>query len=228
MLTRRYMVAGLLAGTTLAGCASFGAGGLDLVAAIKRLLGIASKNAMARLASPGGFLDNAATRIGLGDILGGRAGSALLVLNQLGVLSAVEGRLNRAAESAAGKVAPWIAEGVQGLAIQDAAAIINGPGDGATQLLKAAVMNRLRQEVSGALGGAFQALDVLGPLAGAAGINIGALGLGGLNVASLTQGATDRISDAVFGSIAREEQAIRANPAATGDPLIIAAFAPRG
>jgi Protein of unknown function (DUF4197) len=219
-MNRRALVASMLAGTALASCASIGSMGVNLVDAIKRLLGISAKNGLAKLASQGGFLNNAASKIGLGDVLGGSNGSAaMLVLSQLGVLGGIEAKVNQAAESAVGKIAPWVADSISGLSIADANAIINGPGDAATNLLKTAISSRLQSELGGAVGGALQALNVLGPLAGMAGINIG-----GLNLGNLTQGVTGKASNAIFNAIASEERAIRANPSATGDPLIIAAF----
>jgi hypothetical protein len=111
---------------------------------------------------------------------------------------------------------------VKDMSIADAASIINGPGDAATNLLKTAVGNKLQSELGGLVGGALQAMNVLGPVMGAAGIN-----LGGLNLGNLTNGVTQKAGNVIFGSIANEERAIRANPQATGNSTIIAAFAGR-
>ena len=227
MIRRRQFLVTLAAGTALASCAGMGglgSMGVNLVDAIKRLLGISAKNGLAKLASSGGFLNNTATKIGLSDVLGNNGSAVMLMLNQFGVLGGIEQRINQAAESAVAKVAPWVADSISSLSIADAQAVINGPGDAGTNLLKAAISSRLQSELGGAVGGALKALDVLGPLAGAAGINLGGLNMGGLNLGSLTNGLTGKVSNAIFGAIADEERAIRANPQATGDPLIIAAF----
>jgi hypothetical protein len=214
-------VAALAASSSLSACAGMGGlGGVNLVEAIKQLLLLSSQRGLTKLASDGGFLNNAAAKIGMGDVLGnGNMGAALAVLNQFGVLGGVENGLNRAAEQAAGKIAPWVADGVKGMSIGDAAAIVNGPGDAATNLLKTAIGNKLQSELGGLVGGALQALNVLGPLIGAAGIN-----LGGLNLGNLTQGVTQKAGNVIFGAIADEERLIRANPMATGNSTIIAAF----
>jgi hypothetical protein len=223
-MDRRAFVLAALASSSLSACAGMGGlGGLNLVEAIKQLLLLSTQRGLGKLASDGGFLNNAASKIGLGDALGGgNMGTALAVLNQMGVLSSVEVGLNKAAEQAAGKIAPWIADGVKGMSINDAASIINGPGDAATNLLKTAIGNKLQSELGGLVGGALQALNVLGPILGATGINIG-----GLNLGNLTNGVTQKASSAIFSAIANEERIIRANPQATGNADIIAAFAGR-
>ncbi len=223
-MDRRKFILAALTTSSLSACAGMGGlGGVNLVDAIKQLLLLSTQRGLGKLASDGGFLNNAAAKIGMGDVLAnGNMGTALAVLNQLGVLGGVERGLNAAAEQAAGKIAPWIADGVKGMSINDAASIINGPGDAATNLLKTAIGNKLQGELGGLVGGALQALNVLGPVMGAVGINIG-----GLNLGNLTNGVTQKASAAIFGAIANEERAIRANPQATGNADIIAAFAGR-
>jgi Protein of unknown function (DUF4197) len=224
IMDRRGFVLAALATSSLAACAGMGGlGGVNLVEAIKQLLLLSTQRGLGKLASDGGFLNNAAAKIGMGDVLGnGNMGTALAVLNQMGVLGGVETGLNRAAEQAAGKIAPWIADGVKTMSINDAASIINGPGDAATNLLKTAIGNKLQSQLGGLVGGALQAMNVLGPLMGAAGINIG-----GLNLGNLTNGVTQKAGNVIFGAIASEERAIRANPQATGNAAIMGAFAGR-
>jgi Protein of unknown function (DUF4197) len=224
IMNRRHFVLATLATSSLTACASTGGlGGINLVEAIKQLLLLSTQRGLGKLASDGGFLNNAANKIGIGDVLNnGKMGTALAVLNQLGVLNGVETGLNRAAEQAAGKIAPWIADGVKSMSIADAASIINGPGDAATNLLKIALGNKLQSELGGLVGGAVQALNVLGPLMGAVGIN-----LGGLNLGDLTGSLTQKAGNVIFSAIANEERTIRANPQATGNASIIAAFAGR-
>jgi hypothetical protein len=112
---------------------------------------------------------------------------------------------------------------VKSMSITDAASIINGPGDAATNLLKTAVGNKLQGELGGIIGGAMQTMNVLGPLMNTVGINIG-----GLNLGDITAGVTQKASNAIFGAIANEERAIRANPLETGNADIIGAFGRRG
>jgi hypothetical protein len=223
-MDRRGFILSAAAISSLTACAGMGGlGSLNLVEAIKQLLLLSSQRGLSKLASNGGFLNNAATKIGMGDVLDtGKMSAVLMVLNQLGVLNGVEQGMNKAAEQAAGKIAPWIADGVKGMSITDAASIINGPGDAATNLLKTAVGNKLQSELGGLVGGALQAMNVLGPLLGASGINIG-----GLNLGNITNGITQKAGTAIFGAIAQEERFIRANPQATGNADIIAAFARR-
>jgi hypothetical protein len=46
----------------------------------------------------------------------------------------------------------------------------------------------------------------------------------GIDFAGLRADVSRKASDAIYRAIGREEAAIRANPAATGDPLITAVF----
>ncbi len=225
-MDRRYFILASLATSSLSlgACAGMGGpGSVNLVEAIKQLLLLSTQRGLGKLASVGGFLNNGATKIGMKDALGGNEmGAVLAALNQLGVLNGVETGLNRAAEQAADKIAPWIADGVKGMNISDAASIINGPGDAATNLLKTALGNKLQSELGGLVSGALQTLNVLGPLMGAVGINIG-----GLNIGDLVGGVTNKVGNVIFGAIATEERAIRANPQSTGNATIIAAFVGR-
>jgi hypothetical protein len=224
-LQRRSFILAALATTSLSACANMGGlGGTNLVEAIKQLLLLSTQRSLSKLGSEGGFLNNAAAKIGMGDVLNSNSmGSALALMNQLGLLNGVERGINKAAEQAAGKIAPWIADGVKSMSITDAASIINGPGDAATNLLKTAVGNKLQGELGGIIGGAMQTMNVLGPLMNTVGINIG-----GLNLGDITAGVTQKASNAIFGAIANEERAIRANPLETGNADIIGAFGRRG
>lgn len=46
----------------------------------------------------------------------------------------------------------------------------------------------------------------------------------GIDFAGLRDDVTQKASDGIYRAIATEEAAIRANPSATGDPLLIALF----
>ncbi|MFA9200060.1 MAG: DUF4197 family protein, partial [Cypionkella sp.] len=48
--------------------------------------------------------------------------------------------------------------------------------------------------------------------------------LTGVDVAGAARNVAARVDDVIWGEIAREESAIRANPEATRDPLIMGAF----
>jgi len=52
--------------------------------------------------------------------------------------------------------------------------------------------------------------------------------LTGVDIAEAAERLAHIIEDAIWGEIAREEAAIRANPAASGDPLLISVFGAGG
>jgi hypothetical protein len=219
MLTRRNLLA---AGTVLplAGCATMGGLGANLSGAIQELLKLASTRAVSKLGTEGGLLNNVASKIGLDQALGGvNLGPVLQTMNQLGLLGGLERRINQAAERGIAAVGPFITDSINGLSIKDAQSIINGGGDAATQFMKAAIANQVADRLGGNVSGALQALDVVGQLAGIAGLNLGNVSLG-----NLAKNITGKASDVLFAAIGSEERAIRANPAASGSELIKQVF----
>lgn len=226
-LTRRHAGAGLLASAALAvaGCAT-GMGGTDLLAAVKRLLGLATTNGLAKLGA-GGLADAVARGAGLSEAIGGMvgngtAGQVVAVLDRLGVMRSVERKVAASVSGLADKAAPLLLDQIGTLSADDARQVINGSSDAATVLLRAAVGNRLKNlllpEVSRALAG----VNLLGDLAPA--LSIAGINSPGLNLDALASRVTGTVGDSVFAAIAAEERAIRANPQSTGDPLLIRVF----
>jgi len=167
-----------------------------------------------------GFFDDQIARIALPDALGG-AHSSSIVTALLGsglVRTRLARQLNRAAEQGANAAAPVLAEAIAGLNVDDAAAIIAGGGDRATMLLRAAMGDRLLATMLPDIDRGLRLFDseiVTEVLRQASGIDF----------AALRDHVTRKASAGIYAAIAREEAAIRANPQATNDPLLIAVFA---
>lgn len=201
----------------LPGCADTGR--FSLVDAIRRLLSLSAQRAFASLMRENGFYDDQLARISLPDALGGSRGTDVLtaVLASALFRSRLTKQVNRAAEKGAELAAPVVADAVLNMGIPDAAAIIRGGGSSATDLLKAAMGERLLGAMLPGIDRGLRLFDnavVVEALRAATNIDF----------AGLRDDVTSKASEAVYRAIAREEMAIRADPASTNDPLLIAVF----
>lgn len=220
MERRQFLIGGsavsLLA---LAGCSQ--GLGFSLTEAIRRLLSLSSQRALARLMAPGGFYDSQIGRITLPDQMGGGGTGSLLtrVLLSGVVRDRLLKQVNRAAEKGAERAAPVIADAIMSTSPQDAAAIIKAVGTpAATNLLQQHMGDAL---LSAMLPGVDEGLKLFDNQAVTDALRLAT----GIDFAGLRNDVTRKASNAIFAEMGKEELAIRANPQATGDPVLIAAFA---
>ncbi|AMO72212.1 DUF4197 domain-containing protein [Sphingorhabdus sp. M41] len=204
--------AGLLA---LPGCSSMP--GLSLTEAIKRLLTLSSQNAFAELMQPNGFFDSQVARISVPESLGGsRATSiATALLRSKPIQDRLLKQVNRAAESGAELAAPIIAETIRNMSIADAAAIINGGPRAATSLLQGQLGTTLVERMLPGIGNGLRLFD--NEI-----INLVLSQATNVDFSSISRDVTNKVSNAIYRSIGAQEAAIRANPRATNDPLLMA------
>ncbi len=220
-MNRRILIAGAALAPLLAlpGCATTG-GGFDLVEAIRRLLGLSAQRAFASLMAENGFYDSQVARIALPPQLGGGQASSILgaVLQSTAFRDRLSRSLNRAAERGAAIAAPIVTDVIQGMPIRDVAAIISGGGSAATAVLQNALGDRLAEAMLPGIGDGLKLFD--------SGIVTQALRAAtGIDITGLRADVARKASNGIYAAIGREEAAIRANPAATGDPLLTAIFA---
>ena len=210
-------VAGLLA---LPGCSNLP--GLSLTEAVKRLLTVSSQNAFAQLLQPNGFLDSEAARISVPDSLGGTrvAGIATALLRSRPVQDRLLKQVNRAAEKGAELAAPIVADTIRSMSIHDAPAIINDGPRAATALLQGQLGDTL---VDRMLPGIGQGLHLFDNEI----INLVLSQVTNVDFNAIRRDVTIKVNDAIFRSIGAQEEAIRANPRATNDPLLIAVLGAR-
>jgi hypothetical protein len=219
-MNRRSLIASasLLPILGLPGCA--GGGALSLTEAIRRLLSLASQRAFASLIQENGFFSDALTRISLPDAIGGQRTSGILatLLSSAPVRDRMLRQVNRAAEKGASLAAPIVADAIRSASFDDALALVRGGPTAATDFLKGRMGNALTSAMPGGIADGLRLFDsavVTDVLKHATGINF----------AALRDDVTVKASDAIYRAIGREETAIRANPQATGDPLLTAVFA---
>lgn len=215
--SRRAMLAGLAANSTLALPACSSLGGLSLVDAIRRLLTRASRNALARLAAPGGFYDNELARLDLPDVFGSRGNVLQNILTSAVFKGRLQKSLNRVAEQGARRAAPIIADTVRTIGVDNALALIKGGPTAATGFLRSAMAGSLIEAMVPALGDGLRVAE--DPIVGQA-----IAALTGVDLTGVARSLSGRVDDAIWGEIGREEAAIRANPESTNDAVLIAAL----
>jgi hypothetical protein len=215
---RRNLLAGAAgAGALLLlpGCAT--TGGFSMVEAVRRMLLLATENAFARLTAPGGFWDEQVAQLGLANVLGTRGDVLSRILTSQLFKDRLEERFATFAIDASFRAAPVVTDAIRVIGFDNAIALVRGGPDAASLYL--------RQEVGGAL------LDAVVPELGEAMrlsrdplVGQALSALTGVDVAGVADRFGRQIDDAIWGEIGREEAAIRANPGATRDPVLIGVF----
>ena len=217
--TRRQVLvcSAALAVITLPGCQSLP--GFSLSEAIRRLLSLASQNAFALLLQPGGFYDSSVARIALPDRFGGDRGTGILsvVLQSRQFRVRLQRQLNRAAEKGAERAAPFVADAVRNVSIEDAAALVRGGPQAATAFLRGQMGTALLDSMLPGISDGLRLFDdqVIGQAVRS---------VTGFDIAALAQDITRKADDSIWAAIGLEESNIRADPQRTNDPILIGVF----
>jgi hypothetical protein len=193
----------------------------DPASSVTSLIGKAAKAAVGQLGRKDGFWANELVRIALP----GPLKDASKVTDALGLTKGLHRGLNSAAEGAIGKAGPLIDKAVGQMTLVDAAQILLGGEDAATQYFKRTMgpdlQTQIRPLMASALAstGAFKQLDRVNAQIGKVKVpkQLGALGLGNGALApispdGLTDYTTDKATDGLFLVMAQEEKKLRANP----------------
>lgn len=216
---RRSFIAGLGASgiaISLGGCAG-GLGGFSMVDAVQRILFLSSERAFGRMLSGDGFWDQQVATLGLGSFLGTRGD----ILSRILTSSLFKGRLEDAfgdiAYEGAERAAPIVTDAVRVIGIDNAIDLVRGGPTAATSFLRGSMGTRLIDAMVPELGSAMRVASdpLVGELLGA---------LTGVEVGNVANRVAGNIDNAIWREIGVEEAAIRADPAATRDPLIIGVF----
>jgi len=218
LLPRRRFIAGSLAAAaalTLPGCATYG--GISYTEAIRRLLVLSSENAFLRLTAPGGYWDQQVAQVGLERFFGTRGNVLTNILTSSLFKDRLEGVVAGIAVDASYRAAPIVADTVRTIGLANAAALIRGGPTAASAFLRQEMGERLVLAMLPEIGEAIRIAEdpLMGQLLS---------GLTGVDVSGLARNFAAQVDDAIWGEIAREEAAIRADPAATRDPVLIGVF----
>ena len=217
--TRRSLIAGFAGAGALVllpGCASTGAV-FSMEEAVRRLLLLAADNAFARLTEPGGFWDEQVARIGLDQFMGARGNTLSRILTSQLFKDRLEERFAGFAIDASFRAAPVVTDAVRVIGFANAIELVRGGPSAASDFLRLELGTALIDAMVPELGEAIRLAE--DPLVGEA---LGALT--GVRVGEVAARIGREVDDAIWGEIAREEAAIRADPGATRDPVLIGVF----
>ena len=199
----------------LPACTSLG--GFGLVDAVQRILFLSSERAFARMLQGDGFWDGRVAQLGLGNLLGTRGDILSRILTSSLFKNRLEDALSDIAYEGAERAAPIVTDAVRVIGIRNAVDLVRGGPTAATGFLRNELGGSLIEAMVPELGDAMRVAQepLVGQLLSA---------LTGVNLANATSRFATSIDDTIWREIGTEEAAIRANPEATRDPLIIGVF----
>lgn len=215
---RRAFLGGMAATGGLAvlpGCSAIP--GFSLVDAVQRILFLSSERAFGRMLEGGGFWDRQVGQLGLGSLLGTRGDTLTRILTSALFKDRLEGAFADIAYEGAQRAAPLVTEAVRTIGIQNALELVRGGPTAATTFLRGAMGRTLIEAMVPELGRAMRVAS--DPLVGEL-----LRGLTGVDLAGATTRFADNLDNTIWREIGVEEAAIRRNPEATRDPLIIGVF----
>ncbi|MEM7703590.1 MAG: DUF4197 domain-containing protein [Pseudomonadota bacterium] len=206
--------AGLVALAT-SGCASLP--GFSLTEAVRRLLLLSSESAFARLTVPDGFWDEQVARLGLGTLLGTRGDVLGRVLTSTLFKNRLEDAFADIAIDASFRAAPIVTDAVRVIGLANAAELVRGGPQAATQALRGELGGRLIDAMVPELDEAIRVASdpLVAQLLNAA---------TGTDVSGIARRLAGNVDEAIWDQIGQSEAEIRANPKATRDPLLIGVF----
>ena len=217
-LDRRKLLAGILAGSTalaLPGCSTLG--GFSLTDAVRRMLFLSSERAFARLTTDGGYWDSAVNSLGLESFMGSRGNILGSILTSALFKNRLQDAFVDVALDASDRAAPIVADTVRVIGLQNALALVRGGPTAATAFLRDEMGNALVEAMVPEVGEAMRLArePLVGQLLSA---------LTGVDVAGVANSFSATVNNVIWDEMGREEAAIRANPQATNDALIIGVF----
>ena len=219
---RRAFLGGLsLGGAALAlpGCA--GLPGYSMVDAVQRILFLSSERAFGRMLQSNGFWDDQVAQLGLNNLLGPRGDVLSRILTSALFKNRLQNAFGDIAYEGAERAAPLVTDAVRTIGIQNAIDLVRGGPTAATGFLRQSMGRTLIEAIVPELGTAMRVAS--DPLVGEL-IN----GLTGVDLSGATTRFADNIDNTIWREIGNEEAAIRRDPDATRDPLIIGVFGAGG
>jgi hypothetical protein len=204
------------------GASGSGLSQIEIGEGLCEALRIGSSNVVSDLGRTDGFYGVSDVHIPLPGALG-KVQKALKLAGQSGLTDDLEQRMNRAAEAAVPKAKDAFVDAIDAMTIDDAHKILSGPNDSATRYFESKMTPRLTDDFTPivnqelAASGAVKAYDnTMGEYAKLPFVPDAKANLSGYVV--------EKALDGVFLYLAREEAAIRDNPAARTTGLLRKVF----
>ncbi len=198
----------------------------DRISGLREALTQGAKVAVDQLGRPDGFLGNPEVKIPLPKTLQ-KADKAMRMLGLRKQSEELVVSMNRAAEAAMPEAKAVLVDAVKKMTVQDAASILSGPEDAATQYFKRTSTPQLRekllpiiQRTTGKVGVAQKYNSLAGRL--------GDAGLVKPEKSSIESYVTSKALDGLFLMIAKEEAAIRKNPLGQASSILKKVFGALG
>ena len=214
---RRGFLGGAMAGGGLLLPACSTIPGFGMVDAVQRILFLSSERAFARMLEGGGFWDEQVAQVGFGELLGARGDVVSRILTSALFKSRLENAFGDIAYEGAQRAAPLVTDAVRTIGIQNAIDLVRGGPTAATSFLRDSMGRSLVEAMVPELGDALRVAQ--DPLVAEL-----VQGLAGVDLAGAVTRFAGNIDTTIWREIGTEEAAIRRNPQATRDPLIIGVF----
>lgn len=198
----------------------------DQVSGLRQALTQGAQVAVGRLGVVDGFLGNPEVKIPLPGKFQ-KAEKTLRLLGYGGQVDSLVQSMNRAAEAAVPEAKALLTDSIKQMSIQDAAGILTGGPDSATQYFRRTTSTKLGEKflpiVSKHVGklGVAQRYNELGG-------KLSQVGLVGKDESTLEGYVTQKALDGLFLTIAKEEAAIRQNPLGQSSRLLQRVFGALG
>lgn len=202
----------------------------DSAALVRRLLTLSTENAFKRIVGIDGVTGEFAAELKLGQLLTSVVGQAssdtvLSMLRSIGLFKAAQSMLSQAAAFTTRQLAPFVRKRIDQIDIQDAAALLRDGDDSATRYLERSINQDLAQQIKPLV------IDFVRKAQQTEDISQFTAFLGErLSTTFATiiaEKMTGALGGALFNAIAREEKALRANPARILDTALAKALARR-
>lgn len=206
----------------LGGGALAGVGGaFSLADALRRLLVLASERAFARLGEPGEFWDAKMAALGLAELTGGGGNVLSRMLTSGPFKAQLENQFGRLAADVSQRAASLVYRSARNINASEATALLRRKPGAATAFLRRSMGSSLLDALVPDLGrGLRTARDpAMGEL-------VGALNAAGVDVGKIASRLGNDIETIIWEEITTEEIAIRSDPAATRDLLLMRVFGP--
>lgn len=196
---------------------------VEIVHGLKEALTQGSRQAVAQLGRPGGYLNNPSVRIPMPEDLQ-KVERLLHSLRQDKLADEFAATLNQAAEKAVPEAAAILGDSLAKMTLEDARGILQGPDDAATQYFRKTGAHQIRErflpivrkatEQAGVTAAYKRLIQRAGPYAQ----------LMGSQATDLDGYVTDKAMDGLFKMIAEEERRIRREPLARTSELLKKVF----